>query len=78
MNLFIYEYPFISGIKILSLVPHPWEQKASAYLSSLSVNSSLEQDVCAAKTLPSSTPSLVVVTKSLVKEPSLYLWIELF
>lgn len=61
---------FFSEIKILSLVPLPWEQKASAYLSSLSVNYSAEQDVSAAKTLPSFTPYLVVVTKLLVKAPS--------
>lgn len=70
LNQSVYEYSFISGIKILSLVPPPWEQKASAYLSSQSVNYRVGQDVSAAKTLPSFTPCLVVVTKLLVKAPS--------
>lgn len=54
----------------MSLAPPPWEQKASAYLFSLSVNYSVGQDVSAARTLPSFTPYLVVVTKLLVKAPS--------
>lgn len=70
MSVFIYECVFISEIKIWSLVPPPWEQKVFAYLSSLSVNYRVGQNVSAARTLPSSTPSLVVVTKLLMEAPS--------
>lgn len=52
----------IPGIRMWNLVLHPWEPKASAFLSIPCVSCSLEPCVSVARNLPSSTPCLVGVT----------------